>query len=333
MEKRKALITGITGQDGSYLAELLLEKGYEVHGIVRRVASEDWDRRFWRIRHIIDDVEIHSASLESYASILNVFNAVRPDECYHLGAQSFVGYSFDDAFSTMNTNVNGTHYVLEALRQIVPSCRFYFAATSEMFGKVRSVPQNEDTPFHPRSPYGVSKVAGYELTRNYREACGIHASSGILYNHESPRRGKEFVTRKITSTAARIKLGLCYELRLGNLDAKRDWGHAKDYVKAMWLMLQQDEPGDYVAATGTNHTVREFVEKTFSYLGLDYNYYVVIDPQFYRPAEVDTLLGDASRAHSVLGWEPKVSFDDLVREMVDADFEREQANIQIAKSA
>jgi GDPmannose 4,6-dehydratase len=316
---KKALITGITGQDGSYLSELLLDKGYEVHGIVRRVAIEDPEHRLWRILHIKDQIRLHAASLESLPSIYRVLQAVKPDECYHLAAQSFVAYSFEDEFSTLNANINGTHYVLSALRDCAPACRFYFAASSEMFGKVAEVPQNEKTPFHPRSAYGISKVAGFHLARNYREAYGIRASSGILYNHESPRRGYEFVTRKITSHAARIKLGLAKEVRLGNLDAKRDWGHAREYVKAMWLMLQPDQPEDYVIATGEQHTVREFAELAFSYLGLDYRDHVVIDKQFLRPADVETLLGDASKARQKLGWSYKVSFKDLVHEMVEAD--------------
>jgi len=316
---KRALITGITGQDGSYLSELLLDKGYEVHGIVRRVAIEDPEHRLWRILHIKDQIRLHAASLESLPSIYRVLQAVKPDECYHLAAQSFVAYSFDDEFSTLNANINGTHYVLSALRDCAPACRFYFAASSEMFGKVAEVPQNEKTPFHPRSAYGISKVAGFHLARNYREAYGIRASSGILYNHESPRRGYEFVTRKITSHAARIKLGLAKEVRLGNLEAKRDWGHAREYVKAMWLMLQQDQPEDYVIATGEQHTVREFAELAFSYLGLDYRDHVVIDPQLLRPADVETLLGDASKARQNLGWSYQVSFQDLVHEMVEAD--------------
>jgi len=316
---KRALITGITGQDGSYLSELLLDKGYEVHGIVRRVAIEDPEHRLWRILHIKDQIRLHAASLESLPSIYRVLQAVKPDECYHLAAQSFVAYSFEDEFSTLNANINGTHYVLSALRDCAPACRFYFAASSEMFGKVAEVPQNEKTPFHPRSAYGISKVAGFHLARNYREAYGIRASSGILYNHESPRRGYEFVTRKITSHAARIKLGLAKEVRLGNLEAKRDWGHAREYVKAMWLMLQQDQPEDYVIATGEQHTVREFAELAFSYLGLDYRDHVVIDPQLLRPADVETLLGDASKARQNLGWSYQVSFQDLVHEMVEAD--------------
>ena len=316
---KRALITGITGQDGSYLAELLLEKGYEVHGLVRRVAIEDPEHRLWRILHLKDRLKLHAASLESLPSIYRVFQAVKPDECYHLAAQSFVAYSFEDEFSTLNANINGTHHVLAALRDCAPDCRFYFAASSEMFGKVAQMPQNELTPFHPRSAYGISKVAGFHLTRNYREAYGVKASSGILYNHESPRRGFEFVTRKITSHAARIKLGLAKELRLGNLESRRDWGHAREYVRAMWLMLQQDEPEDYVIATGEQHSVREFVETAFSRLGLNYHDYVIIDPQLLRPADVETLLGDAAKARRKLGWSCQVKFKELVHEMVEAD--------------
>jgi GDPmannose 4,6-dehydratase len=316
---KKALITGITGQDGSYLAEFLLEKGYEVHGVIRRVAIEDPEHRLWRILHLRDRVQLHAASLESLPSIYRVFTAVEPDECYHLAAQSFVAYSFEDEFSTLNTNINGTHYVLSALRDCAPDCRFYFAASSEMFGKVSQVPQNEATPFHPRSAYGISKVAGFDLTRNYREAYGLKASSGILYNHESPRRGFEFVTRKITSHAAKVKLGLLKEVHLGNLDARRDWGHAREYVQAMWLMLQQDRPDDYVIATGEQHSVREFADLAFARLGLDYRDHVVVDPQFFRPAEVETLLGDSTKAREKLGWTYKVPFKSLVDEMVDED--------------
>ncbi len=316
---KKALITGITGQDGSYLAELLLEKGYEVHGIVRRVAIEDPVHRLWRIFDIKDQLKLHAASLESYPSIYKVFQEVQPDECYHLAAQSFVAYSFEDEFSTLNANINGTHFVLSALKEVAPACRFYFAASSEMFGKVAETPQSERTIFHPRSAYGISKVAGFHLTQNYREAYGLKTTSGILYNHESPRRGFEFVTRKITSHAARIKLGLAKELRLGNLDAKRDWGHARDYVRAMWLMLQRDEPNDYVIASGEQHTVREFAEAAFSDIGLDYRDHVVIYPQFLRPSEVETLLGDCSKAKRELKWSPAVSFKELVQEMVQSD--------------
>ncbi len=316
---KKALITGITGQDGSYLAELLLEKGYEVHGIVRRVAIEDPVHRLWRIFDIKDRLKLHAASLESYPSIYKVFQKVQPDECYHLAAQSFVAYSFEDEFSTLNANINGTHFVLSALKEVAPGCRFYFAASSEMFGKVAETPQSECTTLHPRSAYGISKVAGFHLTQNYREAYGLKTTSGILYNHESPRRGFEFVTRKITSHAARIKLGLAKELRLGNLDAKRDWGHARDYVRAMWLMLQRDEPSDYVISSGEQHTVREFAEGAFSHIGLDYREHVVIDPQFLRPSEVETLLGDCTKARRELKWSPAVSFKELVQEMVESD--------------
>lgn len=316
---KKALITGITGQDGSYLAEHLLGLGYEVHGLVRRVALEVPAVRFSRISSILDQLVLHPASLESYPSIFQVLSRHEFDECYHLAAQSFVAESFADGFSTMNTNINGTHYLLAALRELRPNCRLYFAGSSEMFGKVREVPQSEDTPFHPRSPYGISKVAGFHLTRNYREAYGMYACSGILFNHEGPRRGFEFVTRKITSTAAKIKLGLATELRLGNLDARRDWGHAVDYVRAMHLMLQQPKPDDYVVATGETHSVRDFCALAFGELGLDYEQYVRVDEQFFRPAEVDLLVGDASKARRVLGWAPSFSLPELVREMVAAD--------------
>src|ERR1700704_5105260 len=319
MSAKRALITGITGQDGSYLSEWLLRQGYEVHGIVRRVALEDPDHRLARLREIRSCLHLHAASLESYASIHRVVDTVRPDECYHLAAQSFVSYSFDDEFSTLNTNINGTHFLLGTLKSLTPKCRFYFAGSSEMFGMAKTVPQNEDTRFHPRSSYGISKVAGFDLTRNYREAYGMHASNGILFNHESPRRGFEFVSRKITAGVARILAGKSREIRLGNLEAQRDWGHAADYVSAMWLMLQQPEPDDYVVATGECHSVREFVELAFSHVGLDYRKYVVIDPQLYRPAEVNVLKGDAGKAHRVLGWHHGVRFEELVREMVGED--------------
>lgn len=318
---KKALITGITGQDGSYLSELLLDQGYEVHGIVRRVALEHPQARMWRIRHMLDKVKIHSASMESYASIFDIVADIKPDECYHLAAQSYVSYSFEDEFSTINTNLNGTHYVLSAIKRRAPGCKFYFAASSEMFGNVKETPQNEKTPFHPRSPYGISKMAGYELTRNYREAYGLFALSGILFNHESPRRGSEFVSRKITSAAAKIKLGLDKEIRLGNIDARRDWGHSRDYVRAMWLMLQQKKPDDYVIATGEAHSVREFLEIAFRYVGLDYRRYLVIDPELFRPSEIYVLQGDASKARKKLKWKPKISFEQLVKEMVEGDLE------------
>jgi GDPmannose 4,6-dehydratase len=316
---RKALITGITGQDGSYLSELLLEKGYEVHGIVRRVALEDPEHRLGRIRDLIGKVTLHPASLESYPSLYKVLTMVQPDEIYHLAAQSFVSYSFEDEFSTINTNINGTHHLLSCVREVTPGARFYFAGSSEMFGEVPISPQSETTPFHPRSAYGVSKVAGYHLTRNYREAYGLHASNGILFNHESPRRGHEFVTRKISSHVARIKLGLAKSLSLGNLDARRDWGHARYYVAAMWRMLQQNTPDDYVIASGETHTVREFLEIAFGYVGLNYEDYVVQDPAFFRPADVSLLHGDASKAARKLGWKYERTFASLVEEMVESD--------------
>ncbi len=318
-KKKKVLITGITGQDGSYLAEFLLSKGYEVHGLVRRVALEDPDYLLSRIRTIKDKIHIHVGSLESYASVFNVMEKVKPDECYHLAAQSFVSYSFHDEFSTINTNINGTIHVLSALKERAPKCKFYFAASSEMFGLVKETPQNENTPFHPRSPYGVSKVAGFHTTQNYRESYNIFACNGILFNHESPRRGFEFVTRKITRTVAKIRLGISKELTLGNLDAKRDWGYAKDYVEAMWLMLQQKKPDDYVIATGETHTVREFVELAFKCAGLNWKDHVKIDKMLYRPSEVHILQGNYNKAKKILGWKPKIKFSELVKMMVEAD--------------
>jgi len=328
--KKKALITGITGQDGAYLSRFLLKKGYEVHGIVRRVAIEDPDHRLWRLRDILDKVILHPGSMESYASIFKIVEKIKPDECYHLAAQSFVSYSFEDEFSTINTNINGTHFMLSAIKEKTPKCKFYFAASSEMFGHVREVPQTEKTPFYPRSPYGISKVAGFELTRNYREAYNIFACNGILFNHESPLRGYEFVTRKITSAAANIKLGLAKELKLGNLDAKRDWGFAGDYCEVMWMMLQKPKPDDYVVATGETHTVREFVKLAFSYAGLDWKKYVKNDKNLFRPAEVHELKGDYSKAKRVLGWKPSVTFKELVKMMVEEDLKRVQnSNVKL----
>ena len=321
MAKKKALITGITGQDGSYLAEYLLGLGYEVHGVVRRVALEDQEHRMWRLRNIRDELILHCGSLESYPSLFHIFAKVQPDECYHLAAQSFVTYSFEDEFSTLNTNINGTHYVLSALESMDQNCRFYFAASSEMFGRVDEVPQNERTRFHPRSAYGISKVAGFDLTRNYREAYGLFAVSGILFNHESPRRGYEFVTRKITAAAAKIKLGMMDKLYLGNLEAKRDWGHAREYVQAMHVMLQQDKPDDYVIGTGETHSVREFVDLAFKQLDMNYEDYVEVDKQFFRPAEVDLLIADPSKAEKELDWKYESTFEDLVSEMVKSDYD------------
>lgn len=316
---KKALITGITGQDGSYLAEFLLSNGYEVHGIVRRVAIEDPEHRLWRIRHLLDRLALHPASLDSFASVFKVVDQIRPDECYHLAAQSFVSYSFEDEFSTINTNVNGTHFVLAAIKERAPHCKVYFAASSEMFGNALETPQNENTPFNPQSSYGISKVAGFHLTRNYREAYNLFAVNGILFNHESPRRGFEFVTRKVTNTVAKIKLGLARELRLGNLEARRDWGYAEDYVKAMCLMLQQDQAEDFVIATGETHSVRELVDLAFNHVGLYWKDHVTIDEKLYRPAEINELKGDFSKARKKLGWEPRVSFKELIQMMVDSD--------------
>ena len=319
---KRALITGITGQDGTYLAELLIGKGYAVHRIVRRVALEDPMRRLWRIRQITGDIHLHPGSLESYASIFRIVKEVEPIECYHLAAQSFVSYSFDDEFSTINTNIKGTHFVLSALKELAPRCRFYFAGSSEMFGNAKETPQSESTPFNPRSPYGISKVAGFHLSRNYREVYGLFTCGGILFNHESERRGFEFATRKITSTVAEIKLGKTTELRLGNLDAKRDWGYSPDYVRAMWLMLQQSAPDDYVIATGETHTVQEFANSAFEIVGLNWENYVVVDQDLFRPAEVFELCGDASKAMAKFDWSPKVTFQELVERMVTHDMKR-----------
>ncbi len=316
---KTALITGITGQDGSYLAEFLLKKKYKVQWIVRRVASEETTHRLWRIKHIIKKINLHNSSVESYSSLVRVIQKIKPDEIYHLGALSYVAYSFDDEFSTINTNINGTHFVLSAIKDFSPKTRFYFAGSSEMFGKAEQVPQNENTKFHPRSGYGISKVAGFDLTRNYREAYNLFCCTGILFNHESPRRGYEFVTRKITHAVARIKYGLQKELRLGNLKSLRDWGHAKDYVEAMWLMLQQKKPNDFVIGTGEQHSVKEFAKLAFSLAGMNYKDYVKVDKNLIRPSEVDTLLADYSKAKKILKWKPKTNFKELVKNMVTED--------------
>ncbi|MDH3717133.1 MAG: GDP-mannose 4,6-dehydratase [Planctomycetota bacterium] len=300
---------------------MLLEQGYEVHGIVRRAALEDPSHRLSRLTGILDQVQLHAASMESFASLFTLISRVQPDELYHLAAQSFVTYSFEDAFSTFHANIDGTQFVLESVRQCAPQCKVYFAGSSEMFGKAAEVPQSETTPFHPRSPYGISKVTGFHLARNYREAYGMYVCSGILFNHESPRRGYEFVTRKITSHVGKIKKGSLQQLPLGNLEAQRDWGYAKDYVQAMHLMLQHDVPDDYVIATGESHSVREFCELAFRHVGLDYRDHVVADDAFYRPAEVNLLLGDATKARQTLGWRPTTNFQQLVAMMVDHDLE------------
>ena len=319
--KKIALITGITGQDGSYLAEFLLKKGYSVHGLVRRVAAEDKSHRFWRLKSFINKLEIHAGSLESYASIINIITKIKPHEIYHLGAQSYIDYAFKDEFSTINTNINGTHFLLSAIKEFSPKTKFYFAGSSEMFGKVREIPQTEKTPFYPRSVYGISKVAGFDLTRNYREAYNLYCCSGILFNHESPRRGFEFVTRKITHAVARIKFGLQKDLKLGNMDAKRDWGHAKDYVEAMWLMLNKKKPDDYVISTGKHYTVRDFAKLAFELVDLDYKKYVKIEKNLYRPSEVESLLGNCKKAKRELKWRPKYDFKKLVEDMVKTDLE------------
>jgi len=316
---KRALITGIAGQDGSYLAELLIEKGYEVHGIVRRIALEDTEHKLKNILPILDKITLHAASLDNVLSLIKVVKDLRPDECYHLAASSFVSYSFEDEISILNNNVNSTHYLLAALKEFSPGCRFYFAGSSEMFGTAASVPQDETTPFNPRSIYGISKVAGYHLAKNYREQYGIFSSMGILYNHESPRRGYEFVTRKIISAAVKIKKGAQTSLILGNLDAHRDWGYAPDYVRAMWLMLQADAPEDYVVATGKTHTVREFAEAAFSALGLDYTKHVTVDPQLFRPSEKIPLCGNPAKARNNLGWSATLSFHEIIQTMVDSE--------------
>jgi GDPmannose 4,6-dehydratase len=314
---KKALITGITGQDGSYLAEFLLSQGYEVIGMVRRTSTVT----FGRIQHIQDRIVLEHGDLLDQISLVDLLQAYQPEEIYNLAAQSFVPVSWKQPVLTGEFTALGVTRMLEAMRTVVPHARFYQASSSEMFGRVHEVPQNEKTPFYPRSPYGVAKVYGHWITVNYRESYNLFTCSGILFNHESPRRGLEFVTRKVTHGAAQIKLGLASQLRLGNLDARRDWGYAGDYVKAMWLMLQQDQPDDYVVGTGETHSVRELCQVAFSYLGLDWEQYIVGDPQFYRPAEVDLLVSDPAKAQKKLGWQPTISFEDLIRMMVDADLD------------
>jgi GDPmannose 4,6-dehydratase len=325
---RRALITGITGQDGSYLAELLLEKGYEVHGLVRRLSSENHDR----LQGIRDRISLHTGDLLDQRSLVDVMRESEPDEIYNLAAMSFVAASWNQPTLTAEFTGVGVARMLEAMREVCPEARFYQASSSEMFGKVRETPQHELTPYYPRSPYGVAKVYGHFITVNYRESYGLFASSGILFNHESPRRGLEFVTRKVTHAAAAIKLGLASELRLGNLDARRDWGYAPDYVEAMWMMLQQDEPEDFVIGTGRDNSVNDLVNIAFEQVGLDPAEYVQQDPAFMRPAEVDLLIADPSKARDQLGWVPKTGFDELVRLMVDADLTRLRAGAPITSS-
>ncbi|KML36102.1 GDP-mannose 4,6-dehydratase [Cytobacillus firmus] len=318
---KKALITGITGQDGSYLAEFLLSKGYQVYGLKRRTATPNFEN----IQHILDKIEIISGDLLDLSSLIEAIRASDPDEVYNLAAQSFVADSWPQAIYTGYATGLGVTNILEAIRLTKPDIRFYQASSSEMFGKVLEIPQKETTPFYPRSPYAVSKVCGHWITVNYRESYGMYTCSGILFNHESPRRGLEFVTRKVTNGVAKIKLGLQKELRLGNLDAKRDWGYAGDYVKAMWLMLQQENPEDYVIATGETHSVRELVEIAFDYVGLDWNKYIVQDPNLMRPAEVDLLLGDPKKAMDKLGWKPEITFENLIKTMIDSDMQKLKA--------
>lgn len=323
-----ALISGISGQDGSYLAELLLSKGYEVHGIVRRSSTTNYER----IQHIISDVHLHQADLLDQSSIIDVIKSCKPNEVYNLAAQSFVPVSWSQPVLTCEFTALGVTRMLEAIRMINPKgIKFYQASSSEMFGKVQEMPQSEKTPFYPRSPYGVAKIYGHWITINYRESFGIFGCSGILFNHESERRGKEFVTRKVTDAVARIKLGLASEVKLGNLDSSRDWGFAGDYVEAMWMMLQQETPDDYVVATGETHTVREFVKLAFERVGLKYEDHVVIDPLLYRPAEVDVLIGTPAKINKELGWKPKMSFEGLVHRMVDADLSRVQASMGLSE--
>jgi GDPmannose 4,6-dehydratase len=314
---KKALITGVTGQDGSYLAEFLLKKSYEVIGMIRRTSTLNFER----IKHIQDQITLAPGDLVDQVSIIDILREHRPDEVYNLAAQSFVPISWSQPVLTGEVTALGVTRVLDAIRTVDPTIRFYQASSSEMFGKVRETPQNENTPFYPRSPYGVAKVYGHWITVNYRESYNLFACSGILFNHESPRRGLEFSTHKVTYGAARIKLGLSNELKMGNLDSKRDWGYVEDYVRAMWLMLQQDEPDDYVVGTGRTHSVRELCELAFDYLGLDWRDHVVVDPKFLRPADVDFLVADAAKARAKLGWEPAVTFEELIQMMVDADLE------------
>ena len=323
---KKALITGITGQDGSFLAEFLLNKGYEVHGLVRHIDFEDQKNRMWRINHLVDNLHLYDTSLENYTKINDIIERIVPDECYHLAAQSYVNYTFQDDIDSINFNTGSTHLILSAIKERAPECRFYFAATSEMFGRAKITPQNEETPFYPRSPYGISKLSGFHLTLNYREYYKLFACNGILFNHESERRGMEFVTRKISHTVASIKAGKEKILKLGNLKPKRDWGYAPDYVEGMWLMLQQPKPDDYVLATGLTHSVEDFTREAFAYVGLNWRDHVIYDELLYRPEEKFPLCGDPSKAKRVFGWKSTTSFESLVKKMVEADLSRVKSN-------
>ena len=318
----KVLITGISGQDGSYLAELLLNQGYEVHGLVRRAALEEPHKKLWRIFPIINDITLHTGSLESHTGLFEVVRNVEPDYIYHLGAMSFVSYEFEDEYHTLTTNLGSTHTLLSAVQKFIPECKFYFAASSEMFGLSQTAPQSEETPFNPRSVYGISKLAGFHLCKAFRENKGLHTSSGILFNHESPRRGGEYVTQKIVSQAVAIKRGQVKELRLGNLDAKRDWGHAKDYVIAMQKMTELEKADDFVISSGITHSVREFCQKAFACLDLNYRDYVVSDPLFFRPSEKIPLCGDNSKAKKILGWAPTHSFNSIIEEMIEFELKK-----------
>ena len=318
----KVLITGISGQDGSYLAELLLNQGYEVHGLVRRAALEEPHKKLWRIFPIINDITLHTGSLESHTGLFEVVRNVEPDYIYHLGAMSFVSYEFEDEYHTLTTNLGSTHTLLSAVQKFIPECKFYFAASSEMFGLSQTAPQSEETPFNPRSVYGISKLAGFHLCKAFRENKGLHTSSGILFNHESPRRGGEYVTQKIVSQAVAIKRGQVKELKLGNLDAKRDWGHAKDYVIAMQKMTELEKADDFVISSGITHSVREFCQKAFACLDLNYGDYVVSDPLFFRPSEKIPLCGDNSKAKKILGWAPTHSFNSIIEEMIEFELKK-----------
>ncbi|MBF0410849.1 MAG: GDP-mannose 4,6-dehydratase [Candidatus Riflebacteria bacterium] len=320
--KKKAIVTGITGQDGSYLAELLLEKGYEVYGFVKRVSLEDTRNKLTNIMHIVDSITLNVATLDNPLSLVKLFQKIQPDECYHLAASSFVSYSFDDEISILNSNLLYTHYLLASIKEFSPQCRFYFAGSSEMFGDAPYSPQDEKTPFNPRSIYGISKLAGYHLVRNFRKQYGLYASAGILYNHESPRRGSEFVTRKIASAVARIKHSLQEDLYLGNLDAQRDWGYSPDYVKAMWQILQIDSPDDFVVASGETHSVRDFVDLAFSFAGLDYKKYVKIDDRLLRQSESVVLCGNPSKIQTQLNWKRTKKFPEIVEEMVLSELKK-----------
>ena len=318
---RKAIITGIVGQDGSYLAELLLSKGYEVHGFVRRESFEDIEK-LENIKHIKDRLHLHEGSLNDHLTIYKIFSKVLPDECYHLSASSFVNYSFNDEFQTMNNNFNSTHYLLSTIREVKKECKFYFAGSSEMFGEPKVSPRTEDTPFNPKSIYGISKLSSHYLLKNYREKEGIFACTGIMYNHESPRRGSQFVTKKIISSAVRIKMGLQNELYLGNLDAKRDWGYAPDYVEAMWKILQAEKADDFIISTGKLHTVREFLEIAFIYLDLSYENYIKLDPKFFRASEKKPLCGNPSKIKNSIGWENSKSLENIIKEMIDNEINK-----------